>query len=682
MRLSSLGADVKEWVWQNGYTAVAVISVKRPSATTFSVESVQNLIEHGTNLKELHIKNAAGMRGIMCGSNSSSNGIDDNDAAIDQNTGEEIGPSQIRESLTRFKSNSTEFYSEFGFPPTLNRHQRKLVHTIAEEMGFDHESIGLKNNNKIVKVRLLGGRRDNDSDAEEEGASSSEEEGASSSSSEEEQQQQQQQQHQQQQHQSLVNFDPAESGVFDFEVDFVDDDDDDAKCSPNSTSNPNLSFDETNLAPISSPQPVTPLSKRQQRLLTKSKRKKEKKREAGEFVVSSDSENEKRKSKKEMKQKLQNQQIDDAITLQCSTAQIENLEPKVLRKYKSLAHQLPTDDNQTPICLKSLRNICSNRDCALAHFQISKTNEKRFLSLVNFVCELGDDFDFDRRESRNDRSNGENHSRSPGGGGKSPGKSPSSYGSDDGGELMDRHVNNNTAYHSNSNRATHNSVNKNHQHPNSGRKGNKTAKNKTIKGLKNRKNLFNSENLAVGEELSATLSTFSLQNLQCLSLIYVPTSGASLSGSCLRTLVLKGCSNLSFLNLNLPLLQCLDLTDCGRLNTLSYGEDSMKQLVSCVFTGCRLIREPVIVRLVARCKWLKNIHLFGSGCVQAPKKGGRTAQFGRRIKTKKNSGFLEKLSSVNRELEVVTTKRGNKLMNSREIDSDGSEESEEEEQRV
>ena len=47
--------------------------------------------------------------------------------------------------------------SEYGFPPTLNGFQRKLVHTAAEEIGnLDHESIRLKSGVKIVKVRRSG----------------------------------------------------------------------------------------------------------------------------------------------------------------------------------------------------------------------------------------------------------------------------------------------------------------------------------------------------------------------------------------------------------------------------------------------------------------------------------------------------------------------------------------------
>jgi len=185
------------------------------------------------------------------------------------------------------------------------------------------------------------------------------------------------------------------------------------------------------------------------------------------------------------------------------------------------------------------------------------------------------------------------------------------------------------------------------------------------------------------EQITA-LPYFPLRSLQSLSLINCDgVTGASLSGSRLLTLVLSGCGSVSFLNLDLPSLQSLDLSDCVRVNTVQYRVGrSMRGLRSCVLTGCRLLGEHFVVGLVAWCKSLRQLHLFGSGCAQAPNKGKRTAQYGKRIKTKEKRGLVVKLESMNRQLEVVTTKRENRRMKGKGggKGEGGSEEEEEEEE--
>ena len=612
---------------------------------------------------------------------------------------EHLGLRSIQRTLHNF-INTASLDQEYGFPPTLSSFQRKMVHDVAEQLDLEHESLKLRGNGcTIVKIRRKR-RTPTVINVTEDGAGNERtvgsEIGAVSSppspavvgslgSALEEHHAQQLVQHQRRQQQQLQNEDtgiarmssmwdqplPAEDEEesspsrdlfgrdntvnFNDDIEEFSDEDDGARNSDRGGEDLfQLDVDEAS-APLP-PSPPHPTSRRASRIAEKERRKREK---AGDVDLRLEEGVDEGSPKSAIPHggRSRGRSISGGGGRDSSTFFDKNLQceippdanPKVIKRLIAVAHQLPRENGKA-ICLLNTRNMCVTRNCKYAHFDMKKGKDvKKFSALIEFVCYQ---HHYSRRESESssnyDGGNGNNGSR------KSPiGGTPRSCGSAESESYMERFMG-------------------------SGKKKSKKEKQreqyeKEDSFIVQSSPKSPSDFMMMGSSPMGTSPGFSPSMmisrvglseklptpLFCGFLISLTLNDCggvkvvSLLAPVLARFIAKRCGRLGALDLRTPKLNYLDVTDCSNLGLVTLQEKSMRGLRVAKLSGCKLLNEPFVHKLVGHCKGLRQLHIYGSGAASIPS----NERVRRRLKTKKG---LEKIKKENPKLEVITTKEQNK----------------------
>mmetsp|Transcript_3143 Transcript_3143/g.4936 ORF Transcript_3143/g.4936 Transcript_3143/m.4936 type:complete len:1566 (-) Transcript_3143:77-4774(-) len=160
--------DYLEWKNDKTFCPLSVLHFFRPSpkfeTSTFEAlfpdnEEERQIGQKCSYLRDLRIESASGLRGVLCRTKSGQSTLSRSASrlglgALDEESEHSalLGLQGIQRMLESFVNRSRPG-DEFGFPPTLNSYQRRLVHETAEVMDLDHETVRLNSGIKFVKVR-------------------------------------------------------------------------------------------------------------------------------------------------------------------------------------------------------------------------------------------------------------------------------------------------------------------------------------------------------------------------------------------------------------------------------------------------------------------------------------------------------------------------------------------------
>lgn len=145
---------------------------------------------------------------------------------------------------------------------------------------------------------------------------------------------------------------------------------------------------------------------------------------------------------------------------------------------------------------------------------------------------------------------------------------------------------------------------------------------------------------------------------------FVDYSNSSLSLAP-RRFAARGCVGLEAVDVDAPQLNTFDVSDCVSLERVGLFEKSMRGLRVAKLTGCKLLNESFVQKLVNHCKALRQLHIYGSGASAV------STRQQRKIKTKKG---LDKIIKQHPKLEIVTTKDQMKRAFKKEIGGGGEKE--------
>jgi len=296
--------------------------------------------------------------------------------------------------------------------------------------------------------------------------------------------------------------------------------------------------------------------------------------------------------------------------LQCEVP--PHVNNKFIKRMTAIAHQLPRDvKSSKPICISNLRGMCNNKaqGCKYAHFEMKKDKDiKKFGALVDFVCSnigasgIGRDKDGGDRTSPN--------IMSP--------STPHSYGSAaEAGSYMERYLGGSGKKKSKKEKQREHwegdwngGMDRSGTSPKSESgtsPGSLGTSPKTLDwggmggGVENRG----------GEIMPPPLSCANLLSLSlndCENVMIMSFSAPSLA-----RLVVKRCPKLATLNLHAPVLNTLDASGSEMLATIPLHEKSLRGLRVAKLTGCKLLNETFVHKLVNHCQALRQLHIYGSG---------------------------------------------------------------------
>ena len=113
-----------------------------------------------------------------------------------------------------------------------------------------------------------------------------------------------------------------------------------------------------------------------------------------------------------------------------------------------------------------------------------------------------------------------------------------------------------------------------------------------------------------------------------------------IDGPVLAKFEARRCAKLEVVKVDAPKLNTLDVSDCVSLEHVGLHEKSMRGLRVAKLTGCKLLNETFVHKLVGHCKALRQLHLYGSGASAVASNSERR----KKVKTKKG---LEKIIKQN-----------------------------------
>uniref|UniRef100_A0A7S4J1Q1 RanBP2-type domain-containing protein n=1 Tax=Odontella aurita TaxID=265563 RepID=A0A7S4J1Q1_9STRA len=680
----SLG-DVNEWKDPvSAFHPLSVLHIRQPSPaldclalqTLFSGHCAQDAVL-ACSLRDLIVKNAPGVKGILCASPKSSNHTTQEQGFMDEELANHLSQSSamflpggideevadlqssrgVERVLLSFVNRSRAGGSdELGFPPTLTSYQRKLVHEVAEDLGLVHESVRLGSGTKIVKVTIAV-ENIGVFDAVDQDLNANAEPNIWVAP----------EQIADEQHQD-------EGFGVTFALDGDDGDEDDNH--DEEDDNGIFELEEEAVAPrqeedssclVEEDTPTKAQSRRQQRKARKAAKKSGASLPDSGVVTDTVT-----KSGSDGEEDAEETAFDPL--LQCE--RFARFDPKMYRRLTSLAHKLPADpDSGIAICLRYLRGVCpyqKTRDgggaCRYAHFEVKSSQQKKFAPLLDYVCGKTEEVAVGRRRSSKRRSQKHNYELAT-----SLENDYGSYGTEDALQFMDSHMGNmRRGRKGNRGRRRKASMGNEDDHDSDGlsrsygtdegasdegssARGTSPARSADGFTLSSSPGDFTALN---GNPTSSTLpSALNLQCLLSLELVKCPAlTGACLHGPCLVRVSLHGCVKLNFLDLKAPQLTNLDVSECTCLHSLLLHSNSFRWLRVANLTGCKNLHEGFMSKLVNHCRGLRQLHIFGSGAAEK----GRNIRERQRIKTK--ATFLAKLTAGRPELEVVTTKKEWRLL--------------------
>lgn len=613
-----------------------MLELSRPSSS-FNIQSIQILFDNKRRLRDVAIHDASGLRGYICAQASLVPNVPQDDGLAElvssQASISRIGGGAIDEAsslasteilggrgIERILINFVEISrnggnTEYGFPPTLNGFQRKLVHDHAESLNLEHESVRLNTGVKVVRVRRktthnseaygdqFGGgddnglhpvtvtpeqTRQNEINVESQTVPSNLERALLAEAASPQQ----------------VTFAPVATGNSGADEDVgsgaeedvdsdngdmfqLDVDEDDAE---------NIEEEETEQAAPSSP-PTRARSRRDRRKARKAAKrgevyKDDEPKDNDERALSSESDGE--------------DQDDFAFDPLLQQERFARFDPKALRRLINLAHKLPSDSNGRAVCIRFIRGACPYQghkdggDCAYAHFDVKPSTAKRFAPLMDYVCGRPEDAVVGRRGSSR-RKNQDRNQRDIS---TSYGSNPGSYGSDTGAQLMEAHVRSRGSGgrsrggrrrrrtgslgdeedtdHQGS--ASEDGISSRGSSPGRNWPGNSPM-------LSSSPRSFDAPQAALRNGVVMPLNLHRLLRLDlndCHSL-----TGACLEGPNLVRLCLRNCSTLATLDLRSPKLITLDVSECKRLVEFPLRDFSLRGLRVANLTGCKSLNEAL-----------------------------------------------------------------------------------------
>ncbi|GMH83768.1 hypothetical protein TL16_g09710 [Triparma laevis f. inornata] len=684
--------DVSYWLRNSGFRPLCVVDLFKPSPA-FDLNALQYLLNNAYDLRDLNIEYGEGLEGTICNkmdmfSQESPNDLNTtvvsnislDDAvshtkstlgcgAMDETGGEgddaeHLGVRGIQRTLHHFVNNAS-FQQEYGFPPTLSSYQRKIVHEVAENLELEHESVRMKNGVKIVKVKRKRRERIGGGGGETTAASPPVQVGSLGAQLE---------QYQTQTNPnsvadytgtgsmgsmwdsgptdtSITALEPPEplqrkESTVNFNIDdveeFSDGDDDVFK----------LDEEEEDGLVEQTSSPPHSMSRRASRKAEKERRRRkscdwedpppksmEETSPEGEEKVPLP--RKKERNPKNAKKKISSYDKN----LQCEPP--PDVDAKFLRRLTAISHQLPRENGKI-ICISNIRGLCGNKNCKFWHADMKKAAQlKKFGPLIDFVCRctvVSKDFESPAKS---------NSSR------KSPINTPRSYGSAESDSYMEKYMGSGGSY---------------------GSYG--SGKKKLVGGILSHSPKSPSEmegivgsNLGTSPSLAGwsgpTKGRARLQPLHCkflLSLTLVGCEGLKavlLDAPVLARFAARGCVGLEAVDVDAPQLNTFDVSDCVSLERVGLFEKSMRGLRVAKLTGCKLLNESFVQKLVNHCKALRQLHIYGSGASAV------STRQQRKIKTKKG---LDKIIKQHPKLEIVTTKDQMKRAFKKEIGGGGEKE--------
>lgn len=324
------------------------------------------------------------------------------------------------------------------------------------------------------------------------------------------------------------------------------------------------------------------------------------------------------------------------------------LDSKKQRQLTSLAHQLPYDvESQKAVCIRYLQGVCPFQDdarrCRWAHFSVKASQQKRFGLLFDAVCGIGGRSrkkSFDESVANDDTNEG-GRSRS-GSFRKSKSRRSRRRGSigsehDEGSDDEDRLS------------VSMNSVGTSSPGTSPGTSpATKQSFEDMISSSPHLMERFSERRRSI-DTMPPTLNLHRLMNLDLLECDGL--TGLSFDAPCLVRCCLRGCTEITFLNLfNAPALTTLDVTNCNSLSTIPLQGKSLQSIRVAIFTSCKNLDGSFMSYFVNHCRSLRLLNIFGSGAAEKAS-NART-----RTKVKTKAG-LAKLNAGRPKLEVITTKK-------------------------
>ncbi|GMI04296.1 hypothetical protein TrVE_jg1528 [Triparma verrucosa] len=673
--------DVSYWLGNSGFRPLCVVDLFKPSPA-FDLHALRYLLEAAYDLRDLNIEYSSGLEGTICGGADlfaqespneinttplSNLSLDDAHShtkstlgcgAMDESTGdgvdaEHLGVRGIQRTLHHFVNNAS-FQQEYGFPPTLSSYQRKIVHEVAEGLDLDHESVRMKNGVKIVKVKRK--RRDRFATTETTTTASSPAQVGGLGAQLEQYQAEtnpnsvtdytgtgnmgsmwdmeaSEPPNPVQRRDSAVNFnieDVEEFSDKEGEGELEGEGDDDV-----------FKLDEEEEEQlVEPPRPCSPPQSMSRRASRKAEKERQRKIRMGDWEEATDSREdedstsgsfiekdstERKKEKTAKSGKKGNSSYDK--NLQCEPP--PDADAKFLRRLTAIAHQLPRENGKI-ICIANIRGVCGNKNCKFWHSEMKKAAQlKKFGPLIDFVCRcttFSKDFESPAKSNSNR---------------KSPINTPRSYGSAESESYMEKYMGS----------------------------GSYGSGKKSLSFSKSPSDFEGVLGSSLGTSPAGGWSgphkaRASLQPLHCkylLSLTLVGCEGLKavhLNAPVMARFAARGCGALEAVNMDAPQLNTFDVSDCASLERVGLFEKSMRGLRVAKLTGCKLLNESFVHKLVNHCKTLRQLHIYASGASAV------STRQQRKIKTKKG---LDKITKQNPKLEVVTTKDQMKRAFKREL---------------
>jgi len=686
----SLGAFSQWYRGTASFHPLSVLELSRPSSS-FNIPSFQILFDNKRRLRDVAIHDASGLQGYICGQASLVPDVPQDDGlaelvssqasisrigggAIDEASSlastEILGGRGIERILINFvESSRNGGNTEYGFPPTLNGFQRKLVHDHAESLNLEHESIRLNTGVKVVRVRRkttthgetsygdqFGGGNDNNGlhpvtvtpeqtrqneiNVESQTVPSNLERALLAEAVSPQQ----------------VTFAPVATGnngadedVGSFaEEDVGSDNGDMFQLDVDKDDADNIEEEEETEQVPSSP-PTRARSRRERRKARKAEKRGEvykydEPRDNDEQASSSESDGE--------------DQDDFAFDPLLQQGRFARFDTKALRRLINLAHKLPSDATGRAVCIRFLRGACPYQghkdggDCAYAHFDVKPSTAKRFAPLMDYVCGRHEDTAVGRRGSSR-RKNQDRNQRELS---SSYGSNPGSYGSDTGAQLMEAHVSSRGSGGRSRGGRRRRRTGSLGEEEDTDHQGSASEDGISSRGSSPGRNWLGSSPMLSSSPRSFDAPRAALMPLNLHRLIRLELNdchgltGACLEGPNLVRLCLRNCSTLATLDLRSPKLTTLDVSECGRLSKFPLHDFSLRGLRVANLTGCKSLNEAFCSRLVNHCRALRQLHIFGSGASEK----ASNARTRTRMKTKAG---LSKLTAGRPKLTLCATKK-------------------------
>lgn len=634
--------DYQRWIQSPtcSIQALSVLELFRPSES-FDIFNFQELFIKG-KLRDVSICEASGLRGDICLLNSSSprktvsealkgavpdepgneNFVGDLSTqtsalrvvggAIDETSSlaatKMLGGRAIERILLDFIENARNGGNdEYGFPPTLNAFQRKLVHEHAEVFHLEHQSVRLNTGVKVVRVKRrtttdAANLFDESEGLAAEGANNDDADNADdavpAAAASPGQDRRAQINVESQTVPSNLERALLAAAASPPQVTFAADIENDSNSADQDSDLGGESIDPGGEVAPTAPSPP--------RVRARSRREQRKAKQAAKRGVAyqfNDIGDDYGDDPNSSDENGRDDDINAAFDPLLQQERYARFDPKALRRLIGLAHKLPADSNGTAVCVRYLRGACPYQHsrnggrCRYAHIDVKASTAKKFAPLMDYVCGAAarpsvGGRGSSRRKKRSDSRNNEDQTPA------SYGSNPGSYSSDVGANLMDINVGSSGRGRGGGRRRRKGSVG-NEEDVSASEDGLSSRGSSPGRSWQGQAPLLSSSpragsSLVRSGSIGGTPPRLDLKRLIRLEITRCENlTSAYLSAPCLVRLGIRQCFCLVTLDLVAPRLTTVDVSECFRLDEFPLHDDSLRGLRVANLNGCKGLNEAL-----------------------------------------------------------------------------------------